>query len=308
MTLSVVCWKWKPAGAYRSTFGPETVNILRQMVRRHYRKPHRFICVTDDPVGIDPDIEIVPLWDDHSGLANPFGPNNPSCYRRLKMFAPDAAGLFGERFVSLDLDTVVTGDLAPIWDRPEDFVAWGDTNRGTHYNGSMMMMTAGSRACVWEDFNPDMSPKLAKAAGQFGSDQGWISYRLGAGEAIWTTDDGVYSYRNHLSRPPKPLPENARLVMWHGRIDPWSAPAQRLPWVKRHYAFEERAPGVPGVQMLHLNRRQALLTDGRTVPVVTLIDDDGEEVVRAEDACGFVAGAGREWFSGLLAHYHTVTM
>lgn len=304
--LSVVTWKWKPAGEYRSTFGPETVNILARMVGRHYAKPHRVICVTDDPKGLDPDIQVIPLWDDHSTLGNPYGPGNPSCYRRLKMFSREAEGLFGKRFVSLDLDTVVTGDLSPIWDRPEDFVAWGDTNHGTHYNGSMMLLTAGARSQVWEDFDPVTSPRLAKAAGQFGSDQGWISYRLGKGEAIWTTDDGVYSYRNHLSRPPRPLPDNARLVMFHGRVDPWSGGAQRLPWVRKHYAYTERAPGVPDVQAVNLRRRLALLTDGASVPITTLLDAEGDETEDAEQAVAFVAGAGRQWFSASLAHYHSV--
>jgi hypothetical protein len=54
LMLSVVTWRWKPRRGYRSSFGPETVNVLRSMVRRWYPKPHRFICVTDDPAGIEP--------------------------------------------------------------------------------------------------------------------------------------------------------------------------------------------------------------------------------------------------------------
>src|SRR6185369_10690146 len=71
LMLSVVCWKWKPSNGYRSAFGPETVNVLRAMVRRHYQKPHRFICVTDDSRGIDPGIEIIPLWDDYAAVPSP---------------------------------------------------------------------------------------------------------------------------------------------------------------------------------------------------------------------------------------------
>src|SRR5688572_21482656 len=39
MSLTVVTWKWKPAEGYRSTYGPETVNVLRRMVARHYPEP-----------------------------------------------------------------------------------------------------------------------------------------------------------------------------------------------------------------------------------------------------------------------------
>ena len=232
--ISVVCWKWKPAQGYRSTFGPETVNVLRRMVAKHYPHPHRFLCVTDDPAGIHPDVEVVPIWNDFSDLPSPHGGKNPSCYRRLRMFHPDASQWFGERFVSLDLDAVITGDVSPLWNRSEPFVMWGDTNRTTFYNGSMVLMTAGARRQVWDDFNPTTSPAEAKAAGQFGSDQAWISYRLGPGEATWSTLDGVYSYRMHLQQRQE-LPPYARIVFFHGQVDPWSPAAQSKPWVRQHY-------------------------------------------------------------------------
>jgi hypothetical protein len=234
--MTVVCWRWKPADGYRSTFGPETVNVLRRMVARHYPSPHRFVCVTDDPDGIDKDVEVLPLWNDFADLPSPHGGKNPSCYRRLRMFHPEIGQVFGERFVSMDLDTVITGDLRPLWDRPEDFVAWGDTNPqpGSHYNGSMILMRSGSRSKVWTQFDPVTSPKMALRARCFGSDQGWISYCLGAGEARWGKSDGVYSYRNDLQRA-KALPENCRVVFFHGRHDPWTDFGQGIDWVKAHY-------------------------------------------------------------------------
>jgi hypothetical protein len=235
--LTVVTWKWKPQPGYRSSYPPSTVNTLAAMIRRHYPHPHRMVCVTDDPAGIDPRVEILPAWDDFANIPSPHGGKNPSCYRRLRLFHPDAAQWFGERYVSLDLDVVITGDLTPLWHRPEPIVFWGDTNPlpGSHYNGSMMLMTAGSRPQVWTDFDPAKSPQLSLKARCFGSDQGWISYRLGKGEAKWTRADGVYSFRNELQKT-KQLPANARIVVFHGRIDPWSAEAQHgWPWVREHY-------------------------------------------------------------------------
>lgn len=238
--LSVICWKWKPPSGYRSHFGPETVNTLRAMVARHYPHPHVFKCVTDNATGLDPDIEVITPWNDFANIQNPSGARNPSCYRRLRMFAPDIAQTFGPRFVSLDLDVVITGDLRPVWDRREDFVVWGDTNPKTLYNGSMILMTAGARTKVWDTFHPLKSPQLARAAGHFGSDQGWISHCLGRGEAMWTTADGVYSFRNHLATR-KTLPENARICIFHGLPDPWSPIAQALPWVREHYSMKVAA-------------------------------------------------------------------
>lgn len=233
--MEIVCFKWKPRPGYRSVFSPETVNTLQRMLARHYQTPHRLTCVTDDPRGIHTDIRVVPLWPDHGDLLSPHGGKNPSCYRRLKLFSKEAVDLIGPRFVSIDLDCVITGDLSPVFDRPDDFVMWGDTNPKTHYNGSLMLMSAGSRAIVWDSFDPRLSPRKSKDAGCFGSDQGWISYCLGPGEKKFGKRDGIYSFRNDLQRR-RELPADAKIVFFHGRFDPWSDYVQRqYPWVKEHW-------------------------------------------------------------------------
>lgn len=234
--LSVVCWKWKPKPGYRSAYGPDQVHTLARMVARHYRRPHRFICVTDDPAGLDPAIEVIPLWEQYGELPSPHGGNNPSCYRRLRAFAPDAGDLFGERLVSLDLDVVLVGDVSPLWDRPEDFVIWGDTAKGTPYNGSMWLLRTGTRPRVWTEFDPVKSPARARALGYIGSDQAWIGAALGPNEPRWTARDGVYSYRNEIKAKGGLLPPNARIVIFHGHVDPWhSATQRRYRWVREHY-------------------------------------------------------------------------
>lgn len=235
--LTFVCWRWKPTRGYRSTFAPETVYALREMIRRHYGKPHRFVCVTDEPDAL-PGVETVPLWDDCANIPSPIGHSYPSCYRRLKVFAPDAGEVFGERLVSIDLDTVVVGDLTPLFDRPEDFVIWGESDfpHTTPYCGSLWMLRTGTRPQVWTAFDPKTSPQQAWNAGCRGSDQGWLSYILGKGEATWTRMDGVYSFRKHVSRLPyAALPGDARLVSFHGKVDPWSPRAMNIPWVREHY-------------------------------------------------------------------------
>lgn len=234
MTLRVVTFKWHKPG-YRSCFTGEHVNVLRRMVARHYASPHEFVCITDDAEGLDPAIRVIPLWDDFAHLRSPNGSKRPNCYRRLKLFSPEAAEIIGPRFVVLDLDMVVTGDLTPLFDRQEDFVIWGDTNPKTYYNGSMVLMSAGARRQVWDDFDPVRSPSVAKAAGQYGSDQAWISYRLGRGEAMWSTQDGVYSYALHVRPSGGELPRDARLVVFHGSTDPWMPEAQQHDWVRAHW-------------------------------------------------------------------------
>lgn len=213
------------------------------MVRRNLHVPHEIVCVTDDVVGIDDSIRIVPLWQDHGGIANPSFRVGPSCYRRLRAFAADAAEFLGERILSIDLDTVIVGDITPLVDRDEDFVIWGDTARNTAYNGGLWLLKAGTRTKVWETFDPVQSPRMTRAARILGSDQAWISYILGPKEKKFTRADGVYSFRNDLQqRGIKALPDNARVVMFHGRHDPWQSEVQATyPWVRKHWHADLQA-------------------------------------------------------------------
>lgn len=234
--MKVVCWKWKPRREYRSKYDHTHVNTLFNMVRRHFHRAHEFVCITDDPIGLDTRIRVVDLWDTHADLPSPHGGLNPACYRRLKMYSPEARDLIGERFVSLDLDCVIVDDVTPVWDRPEEFMIWGETLRTTPYNGSMQMMTAGARRQVWEDFDPVKSPELALKAGYHGSDQAWISYKLGPHEARWTKKDGVFSWRMECKPNGGKLPKGARIVFFEGHVDPWSPTALSMsPWIKEHY-------------------------------------------------------------------------
>lgn len=235
--LSVVCWKWRGHNGYRTKFTSEHVNVLHRMVERHYRNPHRFICVTDDAEGIEDGIEVVPLWRDHEEVASPLK-KGPSCYRRLKAFSAEAVDIFGDRLISLDLDCVICGDVAPIWDRPEEFVMWaGNANGRTPYNGSMFLLKSGSRCQVWDKFDPVSSPRVTDAAGMVGSDQAWIGYCLGPNEAKWNArDHGVYSFQRHFTPKGSVLPDNARIVFFPGHANPWDVDVQRNhPWVREHW-------------------------------------------------------------------------
>jgi hypothetical protein len=231
-----VTFKWQPPVGYRSHFDAENVLTMRNMIRRHYAGPHRFVCVTDDSTGLD-EIETIDMWDDLSHVPSPHGAHNPSCYRRLKLFAPDAGELFGAKLVAIDLDMVITGSLNELFDRPDDFVIWGQSDypKTNWYNGSLWMLRTGTRPQVWTQFDAKASPTLAWKAGKKGSDQGWIGYVLGPKEATWNVADGVYSYRVHLSKTGWQLPDNAKVVAFHGKVDPWSYQAQQHGWVRECY-------------------------------------------------------------------------
>lgn len=244
--FEVVTWKWKRPN-YRSTFDASTVNVAQSMWARHLRVPHRFTCVTDDAEGINSSVRVIDIrtlasfkWFE---VLNPSSPRNPSCYVRLEIYGENAAQIFGEKIISVDLDMVLVDEVTPIFDIDVDFAIWGGQTiqpRGSTvynwFNGSVQMVKAGARKEVYNDFDPRKSPAKANAAGCRGSDQGWIAYRLANKGHMWGTKDGVYSYRNHVQPAGGRLPSGARLVAFHGAHDPWHSDVQaRHPWVREHY-------------------------------------------------------------------------
>lgn len=191
------------------------------------------VCITN-VVGAADGVERIPDRADFADVASPHGGMNPSCYRRLRLFDPSLD--LGPRIVSLDLDVVLTGDVTPLWDRPEDIVLLKDSGKHGGYNGGMVLLTAGARPEVWTRFNAMTSPQQALLAGRFGSDQGWISHVLGDHEATWSTTDGVYSYRNEIAKVGA-LPPDARMVFFHGfNVDPWLPHMRRIEWIARAYS------------------------------------------------------------------------
>lgn len=228
--MNVITWLWGNAYTW------DHVQSLQRQVERHYPHPHRFLCVSNltwRPYASG--IEQIYDLEDFADLPSPHGRAYPSCYRRLRLFHPDIGFTFGERFVSLDLDVVLTGDVTPLWHRTEDIVLLKDSSkRTTGYNGSMVLMTAGSRPDVWTRFVGKPSQQQAFLAGHRGSDQGWISHVLGDGEATWTAADGVYSYKNELLPAGGALPPDARMVVFHGAtVKPWLPHMRRIEWVAR---------------------------------------------------------------------------
>jgi hypothetical protein len=200
------------------------------MVARHLHLSHEFVCVTDDPEGIDPRVRTIPLWPEISEARHA---RRPNCYRRLRAFAPDAGEWLGERIFSIDLDSLLTADITPLVDRPEDFVIYGDTAQNTPYNGSMWLLKAGSRTKVWTDFDPERTPLETEKLRIIGSDQAAIALALGPNEAKYGKKDGVYSFgRDIMRNNGGKLPKDCRAVMMFGKHDPETVPVK---WVKEHW-------------------------------------------------------------------------
>lgn len=233
--ITVLTWLWRqPEG--RTKFKTEHVHIWADMVRRNLSMPHRLACVTSEK-DLPPNVDRIDPPGDFETIQPNWGPRKPNCYRRLSMFRRDAAKIFGERFVCMDLDCVIGGPLDPLFNRKDDLVLFKGTAPDRPYNGSMMLIKAGCRPGVYEDFNE----AGARLSGErfVGSDQAWLALKLGHREKVWDERDGVFWYGSlYKSLAKKVAP---RILFFPGKIKPWTiAPIQIDPFTSNNYRIAER--------------------------------------------------------------------
>lgn len=263
--LTVMTWYWiQPNG--RAAYKPEHVRIWADMVRRNLTIPHRLAVVTDVPGDYGDLIVIDPPRDFENVRIPTWGEDKPQCLRRLAMFAPDARKRFGDRFVSMDMDCVVSGSLDPLFDRNDDFVMYRGTHERRPYNGSMVMMTAGARPQVYTEFTPEGAAKAGRD--YIGSDQAWISRTLGPGEATWGVDDGVHAWGSRLNRG------EPRLTFFLGNPKPWDLVLAGDATVQQHYRRS------PGGKALILGYAPSVWTEAEAA----LAADDYDAVIASPEA------------------------
>lgn len=218
--ITVLTWLWsQPEG--RTQYTKEHVWIWADMVSRNLAMSHRLACVTTE-TDLPPNVERIEPPGEFEDVQPKWGPRKPNCFRRLVMFRRDAAKTFGKRFVSMDLDCVVGGQLDPLFDRPEDLVLFRGTSPSRPYNGSLMLIKAGCRPKVYGDF--DQAGADASGEAFHGSDQAWLAHKLGWGEKTWSERDGVFHYGPVWVQNPR----RSRLLFFPGKLKPWTLAQIRM--------------------------------------------------------------------------------
>lgn len=236
--ITFVPWRWG------GLFGPEYVNRLRASLARHVHADHEMVCVTDDPTGIDGDIRIVPLPEEHR--------DTPRCRRRMRIFDREFARAIGDRICTIDLDVVIVDDITPLVTRTEPIVCWKVGHAGV-FSGSFHLMDAGRLHGLWEMFNadPDGFPQRVQPTG-VPSDQAMLNWYLKAKSIrvpFWTEKDGFVTYYGagyeHLAHmgvgPVNPeLPSGARVVVL-GSADKAVMDEGTFPWIREHWVDRAEA-------------------------------------------------------------------
>ena len=153
--VNVLCAKWG------TKYGADYINRLYAGVAKHLSRPFRFVCATNEPDGIRPEVECAPLD------ANPHVKNRgwPNIHAKLTLFRRGFADLEGPTLF-LDVDVLVTGPLDKFFEyHPGDFCIihnWVERRKALFHrpkigNSSCFRFDAGSDAAhgVYECFLRD---------------------------------------------------------------------------------------------------------------------------------------------------------
>jgi hypothetical protein len=128
--IAVCTWLWG------DKFGLDDVARLFSAVRRNLAQPARLLVISEWNISLD-GVECIPIRD--LRLTKIKG-----CYARLRAFDPQWQADYGiaDRLATIDLDTVITSSLDPLFDRPEPFVIMqkGNAANPCPFNGALQLM------------------------------------------------------------------------------------------------------------------------------------------------------------------------
>jgi hypothetical protein len=226
-------------------YGPEYVDRLYGMVRRHLRGDFRLVCLTDRAEGIRSEVQCLPIPD----LALPEGIPERG-WKKLTTFAADLHGLKGTALF-LDLDVVIVDDITPFFEQPGEFLIIHDWKRPWRITGnsSVYRFELGAHAQVLERFRAEHESIRARLRNeqawlsQVLHEQGKLSYWPAAWCASWKYHCIPRFPANYWRAPS--IPEGARILIFHGVINPPDAidgssthawrRALPAPWLAQHW-------------------------------------------------------------------------
>ena len=215
MTQTVICIKWG------TLYGIEYLNRLASMVQRNSKRPTRLICFTDDGVGADPSIEIVPLPPINIPKLRKTSP-----WRKVSLWQYPLHDLSGD-VLFLDLDIVITGSLDEIFDyEPGKFcIAQNWTQPDAKIgNTSVYRFPVGKMTYIFDEF----ARNGQNIVDTFPNSQTFISTT--AKEMTFFPPEWCVSFKHTLM--PKwplnflvvpPLPPRTKVVAFTGKPDPHEA-------------------------------------------------------------------------------------
>jgi hypothetical protein len=211
----IVCVKWG------TMYGPEYVNRLWGMARRHLSGPFRLVCLTDDRQGIRPEVECFDLPE--LGVAHP--ERTRGKWRKQILWSASVPGLTGVALF-IDLDSVIVGPLDDYFTigAPGDVYVARNWARPLEKLGqtSVFRFPVGGNAHILDDFRSD--PQGIADKYQF--EQHYVTAAVKGGVKFWP-EDWTRHFRLHCLPAfplryfvPARLPPGSRIVTFPGGPNP----------------------------------------------------------------------------------------
>jgi len=250
---NILTFKWG------TLYPAEYVNRLYRGVKAHLPGEFRFVCVTDDPTGLLPEIDTCPLPEAPANWRpNPRYNAWPCIYLKLCVFKPGFANLVGPTLF-LDIDQIITGDMERFFTYEpgrfciiHNWIEWHKClfrKRPDIGNSSCFRFDAGEKsAYIYEKWLSELD--RAQDQRFFRTEQAYMTYAVGLENLSWWPEDYVVSFKRRCQRPwplnhflaPK-FDNKASILCFHGNPSPdqaiagyrgkhlntWTLPC---PWVK----------------------------------------------------------------------------
>lgn len=214
--VNVVCMKW--GDRYPAMF----VNRLYAMVARHTTWTIRFVCFTDDPSGIRPQVECQPLpkFD--------YDPKLGRYWPKLGLMQKNLGGLSGMTLF-LDLDLVILDNIDALFEHPGRFLIireWKDPHLG-YGNSSVLRFFIGTESAVIDRFHATPAEVIINTYAS--KEQNFLTKavdEVAFWPPQWVPPFGLACLpANRFTRffavPRKP--EGAKILIFYGSITPGSA-------------------------------------------------------------------------------------
>ncbi len=221
--ITVCCLKWG------SLYKPEQYNVLYSMVVRNLKQPFEFVCFTDDPAGLRPEIRCCGIPHDL-----------PYWWGKVALYKDSIPGVVTEKILFLDTDVVILRSIDEIADYPSDFAMARDfpqskcpARHEKDVNGSVILLKVGARTEIWDHYVRLGMPQMPIA------EAGKKNFTLG-GQGIINEvripvdqfpDDWVRSYKDNNMAIHGPG-DDCRIAFFHGHPKPWEVEDA---WVKEHW-------------------------------------------------------------------------
>ncbi|UNU73506.1 glycosyltransferase [Moraxella nasovis] len=216
----IICMKWG------KKYGAEYVNRLHNMVKRHLTLDFQMVCLTDDDTGIDPQIKCYPIPELNLPANLP-----ERGWKKLTTFTPNLYDLKGTALF-LDIDIVIVDNIDCFF-----------THQAEHEDSVMIIRdwkkpwrlvgnSSVYRFKVGQNTYPDLlsyfEQNFEKIRQEVRHEQAFLSnylrkhHHLEYWDASWCVSFKYHCLHNiplAYFIPPK-KPANAKIIIFHGEINP----------------------------------------------------------------------------------------